>query len=180
PGRLPRTADGLRLLAGLALGRLFIGLAAFHLAKNALALHLLFQHPESLIDVVVANEYLQMFSNRTAGDCRDAPSSVGRRSRSTRLQILRRLLAAVTDDFVFDNLTLVEGAQAGTLDRGDMDEHVPAAALGLNESIALRRIEPFHGASRHRGLLRVHGSHRGRTTIVRSHPKLALPMGRHQ
>src|SRR5215475_9578085 len=41
-GRLARSSDCLRFLAGLALGRFFIGLATPHLAKNALALHLLF------------------------------------------------------------------------------------------------------------------------------------------
>jgi hypothetical protein len=34
-----------------------------------------------------------------------------------------------------------------------MDEHVSAAVLGLNESITLRRVEPFDGACSHRGLL---------------------------
>jgi hypothetical protein len=34
-----------------------------------------------------------------------------------------------------------------------MDEYVFAAVLRLNESITLRRVEPFHGASSHRGLL---------------------------
>src|SRR5262249_30565861 len=47
----------------------------------------------------------------------------------------------------------VEGGQAGALDRGDMDEYVFAAALGLNESITLRRVEPLHGAGSHHGLL---------------------------
>ena len=55
PGSLARAPDGFCLLAGLALGRFFIRLAALHLAKNTLALHLLFEHPESLIDIVVAN-----------------------------------------------------------------------------------------------------------------------------
>jgi hypothetical protein len=32
--------------------------AELHLAENALALHLLFQRLEGLVDVVVANEYL--------------------------------------------------------------------------------------------------------------------------
>src|SRR5215475_258128 len=32
--------------------------------ENALALHLLLQGPESLIDIVIANEYPQTFSNR--------------------------------------------------------------------------------------------------------------------
>jgi hypothetical protein len=67
PGGLARASDGFCLLAGLALRRFFIRLAALHLTKNALALHLLFEDPESLIDIVVANDDLQMFSNRAAG-----------------------------------------------------------------------------------------------------------------
>jgi len=67
PGSLARASDGFCLLAGLALGRFFIRLATLHLTKNALALHLLFEDPESLIDIVVANEYLQNVSNRGAG-----------------------------------------------------------------------------------------------------------------
>src|SRR5262249_12280924 len=66
PGRLASSSDRLRFLAGLACGRLFIGLATLHLAKNALALHPLLQNSQSLIDIVIANEYLQMFSNRAA------------------------------------------------------------------------------------------------------------------
>src|SRR5215475_4481532 len=73
--------------------------------------------------------------------------------RSTCFEILRRLLAAVADHFIFDRLTLVESGQAGALDRGDVDEYIFAAALGLNESVALRRVEPLHGASSHHGLL---------------------------
>src|SRR5262249_52294450 len=34
-----------------------------------------------------------------------------------------------------------------------MNKHVLAAALGLNESIALSRVEPFHGSCGHRRLL---------------------------
>ena len=41
PGSFARTSDGFRLLAGLALRRLFVGLATLHLTKNALTLHLL-------------------------------------------------------------------------------------------------------------------------------------------
>ena len=40
-GSLPRSSDGLRFLAGPALGRLFVRLATPHLAKKALPLHLL-------------------------------------------------------------------------------------------------------------------------------------------
>ena len=73
PGGLARAPDGFRLLAGLALGRFFVRLAALHLTKNALALHLLFEHPESLIDIVVSYEYLQNVSNLLLA--LDAPSS---------------------------------------------------------------------------------------------------------
>ena len=38
----------------------FRKLVKFHLAYDPLALHLLFQNPKSLIDVVVANEYLHL------------------------------------------------------------------------------------------------------------------------
>jgi hypothetical protein len=64
PGRLPRSPDGLCFLASLALGRFFIGLATLHLTKNALALHLPLEDLKRLFDVIVANENLQMFSNR--------------------------------------------------------------------------------------------------------------------
>src|SRR5499427_10695396 len=92
-----------------------------------------------------------MLSNRVAGALMRAFKMVMRRS--TCFEILRRLLAAVADHFIFDRLTLVESGQAGALDRGDMDEYILATALGLNESVALRRVEPLHGAGSHHGLL---------------------------
>jgi hypothetical protein len=73
PRRLARAANGFGFLAGLALRWFFIRLAALHFTKNALALHLLFEHPESLIDIVVSNEYLQNVSNLLLA--LDAPSS---------------------------------------------------------------------------------------------------------
>src|SRR5215210_5987277 len=54
-----RPAHGFGFLADFALGGLLVGAALFHLPEDALTLHLLFQRPERLIDVVVANEYLQ-------------------------------------------------------------------------------------------------------------------------
>src|SRR5262249_13816417 len=107
-----------------------------------------------------------MFSNRAtdAFVSRDVASD---RSRSTDLDIIGRLLTAITDNLIIDRLTLIERSKAGTFDSGDMDEHVSAAVLGLNESITLRRVEPFDGAGSHHGLL-IHGRYRGRTTIVRS------------
>src|SRR5262245_65229241 len=108
PGGLTRAADGFCLLAGLALGWFFIRLATLHLSKNALALHLLLEDPESLIDIVVANEDLQnVFQSPLALDL------LMKLSRSTHFEIVRRLLAAVADHFILDHLTLVERAQAG-------------------------------------------------------------------
>jgi hypothetical protein len=60
------------LLAGLALGGFFIRLAALHLTKDALALQLLLEDPESLMDIVVANDDLQNVSNLLLA--LDAPS----------------------------------------------------------------------------------------------------------
>jgi hypothetical protein len=56
---LAHAADRLRLLSRPSLRRLFIESLALHLAEDALALQLLFQHPQGLINVVVANQYLQ-------------------------------------------------------------------------------------------------------------------------
>src|SRR5262249_24523566 len=56
---LARAAHRLGLLTSRSLGRFFIEPPLLHLAKDALALHLLLQDPESLIDVVIAHEYLQ-------------------------------------------------------------------------------------------------------------------------
>src|SRR5262249_9044493 len=178
PSCLARAPDGFRLLAGLALGRLFIRLAALHLTKNALALHLLLEDPERLIDIVVANDDLQNVSNLLPGAGR-AVKLLMKVSRSTRFEILRRLLAAVADQLVLDHLAFVERGQAGALDRGDMDEYVFAAVLRLNESIALGRIEPFHGAGSHLRLLVCTNLIATAHHRASAHPKSALPMERH-
>src|SRR5215217_4319806 len=54
-----RPAHGFRLLTSLAFGGFLVSFALFHLAEDTFPLHLLFQHPERLIDVVVANDDLQ-------------------------------------------------------------------------------------------------------------------------
>jgi hypothetical protein len=61
-----------------------------------------------LIDIVVANEYLQNVFQSAGGAGRAAKLLMMKLSRSARFDILRRLLAAVADQFVFDRLTLVE------------------------------------------------------------------------
>ena len=70
PGSLARASDGFRLLARLAFRRFFIRFAALHLTKYALALQLLLEDPESLIDIVIANEYLQNVFQSAAGALR--------------------------------------------------------------------------------------------------------------
>src|ERR1700680_1035725 len=65
------------------------------------------------------------------------------------LEILRRCLALVGDFLVLDDLPLVQTAEAGLLDRRDMDKHIFSARLGLDKSVPLLRIEPLYGAARH-------------------------------
>src|SRR5262245_1981542 len=57
-GELAGTADRLCLLAGLLFGWLLVMAAELHLAENSLALHLLFERLEGLIDVIVPDENL--------------------------------------------------------------------------------------------------------------------------
>src|SRR5437879_6140258 len=54
-GELAGAAHGLGLLAHALLGGLLVVVPELHLPENALALHLLLQRLEGLIDVVIAN-----------------------------------------------------------------------------------------------------------------------------
>ena len=65
---------------------------------------------------------------------------------------VRRRFATVAArfDVEFDLLVFIEAAQTGTLDGGDVDEHVARAAIGLDEAETLGGVEPFHGAFGHR------------------------------
>ena len=59
-------------------------------------------------------------------------------------------LAVLTPyQFVADTLALLEAAEAGALDIGNVHEDVGRAVFRLNEAIALGRIEPLDGAERH-------------------------------
>ena len=51
------------------------------------------------------------------------------------LEVLSRSFAPVRDFFKFDDLPLIETAEAGSFDCRDVDEHIFAAALRLNEPI---------------------------------------------
>src|SRR5215510_2496633 len=57
-GELAGAADRLRLLPGLLFGWLLVMAAKLHLAENSLALHLLLERLEGLVDVVVPDENL--------------------------------------------------------------------------------------------------------------------------
>src|SRR5262249_38154142 len=72
------------------------------------------------------------------------------RGRLLNLEIHRRCFSpAVLFDLILDLLPFIERAQSSAPDRGDVDEHVFAASLRLDKSIALGWIEPLHGAARH-------------------------------
>src|SRR5215207_4997220 len=88
-----RPAYRFRLLAGFALGGLFVGAALFHLAEDAFALHLLFQRPERLIDVVVANEDLQR-TYPLVSEADESKSPWGRRIAAIRRRALCSLRLA--------------------------------------------------------------------------------------
>ena len=67
----------------------------------------------------------------------------GRLTNLRDLQVLSRGLAAIFNELIFDGLVFVQGGEPGTLDRGDMDEHVLIADSGLDEPITLGRVEPL-------------------------------------
>jgi hypothetical protein len=58
--QLARATNCLRFLSNSPFGRLFVVTVQPHLAKDALALHFLLQHPKSLVHVVVAHENLHL------------------------------------------------------------------------------------------------------------------------
>ena len=58
--QLAGPANGLRLLARLLLGGLFVVIAKLHLAEDAFALHLLLQRFQRLIDIVVPDDDLHV------------------------------------------------------------------------------------------------------------------------
>ena len=69
------------------------------------------------------------------------------------LDVFGRFLAPVGRYFIFDHNALTKRTQARALDSGDMHEHILAAALRLNETVSLGRVEPFHSTSSQRGAL---------------------------
>ena len=86
---------------------------------------------------------------RNAGLCHIEVGPKWSEVRSGRLEIARRLLAAFGDDFVADLLAFDERAHSGALDRADVNEHIVAAVVRLNESKALLAVKPLHSTCRH-------------------------------
>src|SRR5271167_4947622 len=68
-------------------------------------------------------------------------------------QILRRSLPLVGHFLIAHLGTLIECAEPSFFNRRDVHEHILAAVIGLNESIALCRVEPLHRSSCHLGRL---------------------------
>jgi len=56
---LTRSADCFAFFSGRFLGWFFVEPSTLHLAEDAFPLHLPFQHLESLVDIVIADQYLQ-------------------------------------------------------------------------------------------------------------------------
>src|SRR5688572_26112407 len=59
------------------------------------------------------------------------------------------LAALVVLEVVAEALILVQRGHAGAFDRRNVDEGIVAAALGLNEAVALVAVEEFDCADRH-------------------------------
>src|SRR5215471_20839462 len=82
------------------------------------------------------------------------PTASAARSPETRgwllnLEIHRRCFPVVLFDLILEVLPFIERAQSSALDRGDVDEHIFAACLRLDKSVALRRIAYRRSCRRH-------------------------------
>src|SRR6202051_347262 len=67
--------------------------------------------------------------------------------------ILRLSLPLVGHFLIAHLCTLIECAESSFFDRGDVHKHILAAVIGLNESIALCRVEPLRRSGCHLGRL---------------------------
>jgi hypothetical protein len=73
------------------------------------------------------------------------------RCRSDGAQIFSRGFARlwISNNLERDLLSLVEPVHASAFDRADVHEHILAAVIRLDESVALLAVEPLHGSLRH-------------------------------
>src|SRR5260370_29760867 len=73
------------------------------------------------------------------------------RCRSDGAQIFSRGFARlwISNNLERDLLSLVEPVHASAFDRADVHEHILAAVIRLDESVALLAVEPLHGSLHH-------------------------------
>src|ERR1700730_14111993 len=85
------------------------------------------------------------------GRSRPVKVAVARYGCSACLKVFGRFLAVLraAHDFERDFLTLVQRVETRAFDGADMDEHVLAAVIRLNEAVAFLRIKPLYGALAH-------------------------------
>src|SRR5690348_13831073 len=148
--------DRLGLLAHPAFRRLFISPPPLHLAKGALPLHLLFEHPQRRIDVIVAHENLHGLLSynllRTIVPAKRgaAPNRPLPHPELALLQVDGRGLPSIPALQIEAHLLpFVQVADTGALDRRDVNEHILRAVLRLNKAVTLCGVEPLHGSSSH-------------------------------
>src|SRR5436305_4400519 len=77
-----------------------------------------------------------------------------RRAVALNLEVFGRGLAAIGNLFVLDGLPFIECRKTSFLNCRNVNEHVLATVAGLDESIALGRIEPLHRTFSHSRRLR--------------------------
>src|SRR5687768_3562324 len=77
--------------------------------------------------------------------------SLGFQHGSDHLQVGGRHLATalIALQLVSELLALIQAAEAGALDRGDVDKDILVAVLRLNETIAFLGVEPLNGTDGH-------------------------------
>src|SRR5580698_4470751 len=77
--------------------------------------------------------------------------------RSGGLQIIRRGLASlsVCDQVKSNFLSLVEAVESGALNGADVNEHILAAIVRLDEAKAFLAVEPLYGSLRHENFFQV-------------------------
>ncbi len=113
-----------------------------------------FRHPQRhhCLWITFAHQIESVRMKRKGRSFRLGPAqNPGTRSSSDHLEMAGARLAALGDELVADLLRLVERAETGALNRADVNEDVLRAIIGLDESKALLRIEPFDFACRHLG-----------------------------
>jgi hypothetical protein len=64
-------------------------------------------------------------------------------SAALKLEMFCRCFSFVRDFLVFDNLPLIEAAEAGFLDSQDMDKHILAAVLRLDKPVPFCELNHF-------------------------------------